>query len=54
MYAAQATPQFDAEILKKGHFWMDTSYETSSVKSIIKYYEELADVEQLSKAEEDW
>jgi hypothetical protein len=23
-YAAQLTPQIDAEIVKKGHFWMDT------------------------------
>ena len=24
-YAAQLTPQVDAEIAKKGHFWMETS-----------------------------
>ena len=25
-YVAQGTPQFDAEIAEKGHFWMDTSW----------------------------
>jgi len=25
-YVAQATPQFDAEIVEKGHLWMETSY----------------------------
>ena len=24
-YVAQATPQFDAEIAEKGHFWMETN-----------------------------
>ena len=24
-YAAQSTPQIDAEIVKKGHFWMETN-----------------------------
>jgi hypothetical protein len=25
-YAAQATPEFDAEIAEKGHLWMETTY----------------------------
>jgi hypothetical protein len=24
-YVAQGTPQFDTEIAKKGHFWMETT-----------------------------
>jgi len=28
MYAAQATPQFDAEIAEKGHLWMETILHT--------------------------
>jgi hypothetical protein len=26
LYAAQAIPPIDAEIAKKGHFWMETIY----------------------------
>ena len=25
-YAAQEIPQVDAEIVKKGHFWLETNY----------------------------
>jgi hypothetical protein len=25
-YTAQVIPQIDAEIVKKGHFWMETNY----------------------------
>ena len=30
MYAAQAIPQIDAEIAKKGNFWMETKQERQS------------------------
>ena len=31
MYAAQAIPQIDAEIAKKGNFWMDTTTKAEPV-----------------------
>jgi len=32
LYVAQASPQFDAEIAKKGHLWMETRLKAVKLK----------------------